>query len=276
MNGYVMPPNLQFGLPPQPATGIELPKFKIPGEPDRYRLTATGGYREPTPSLQTVQFWFRTRLVFATGRAVDRYHPNVLRLRVDPSPLQQFIHRVVGFVPQLARSYVKRLFPEWFLPTNIILKTERQGKEEEHGDPDELMDTEIRAYNQLKPVQGIVVPVYYGEVRCNGFRSIIIQDVGGASLREPAGILLEFEELARMLEECYLVLIRFGVRLEDTQLGNFILVDGKVMVIDLEMVTFDTPEERMRQAMFIGISGLLDMYRDHRKFLRSEGWLEAA
>lgn len=195
---------------------------------------------------------------------------------MDSSPLQQFIHRVVGFVPQLVRPYVKRLFPEWFLPTNIILKTERQGKEEEHGDPDELMDTEIQAYEKLKPLQGVVVPIYYGEVRYNGFRSIILQDVGGASLREPAGMLLEFEELARLLEECYVALFSFGVRLEDTQLGNFILVDGKAMVIDLEMVTFDNPEERLRQAMYIDISWLLGNYRDHRKFLRREGWLEAA
>lgn len=223
------------------------------------------------------KFWFRTRLVFATGRAVDRYHPNVLRLRVDPSPLQRFIHGVVGFFPQLVRSFVERVFPEWFLPTNIVLKTQRQGKEEEeHGDADELMDTEIQAYKQLKPVQGVVVPVYYGEVRYNGFRSIIVQDVGGASLREPAGMLLEFEELARLLEDCYVAIASFGVRLEDTQLGNFILVDGRVMAIDLEMVTFGQTQEQLRHPMYVAVSGLLEKYRDHRKFLRREGWLEAA
>ncbi|KAI8675234.1 hypothetical protein NCS57_00423700 [Fusarium keratoplasticum] len=139
---------------------------------------------------------------------------------------------------------------------NIVLKTERQGKEEEHGDPDELMDTEIRAYKQLKPVQGVVVPVYYGEVRCNGFRSIIVQDVGGASLREPEGILLEFDEFARLLEECYVALISFSVNLEDSQLGNFILVDGKVMAVDLEMVSFYRTEDEMKQFMYMDISEL--------------------
>lgn len=51
---FARPKGLSFGLAPQPMTGIELPKFKIPGEPDRYRLTAAGGRKEPTPSLQTV------------------------------------------------------------------------------------------------------------------------------------------------------------------------------------------------------------------------------
>ncbi|KAI8722328.1 hypothetical protein NCS52_00376300 [Fusarium sp. LHS14.1] len=221
-------------------------------------------------------FWFRTRLVSATGRAVDSYHPNVLRLRVDPSPLQQFIQRVVGFIPQLVRYYIKSTFPEWFLPTNIVLKTERQGKEEEHGDPDELMDTEIRAYKQLKPVQGVVVPVYYGEVRWNGSRSIIVQDVGGVSLREPEGMLLEFDKFARLLEECYIALINFGVNLEDSQLGNFILVDGKVMAVDLEMVSFYRTEDEMKQFMYMDISDLAHRYQDRRKYLRREGWLEAA
>ncbi|RTE73404.1 hypothetical protein BHE90_012173 [Fusarium euwallaceae] len=214
-------------------TAVKLPKFKIPGEPDRYRLTATGTTREPIPSLQSVQFWFRTRLVSATGRAVDSYHLNVLRLRVDPSPLQQFIHGVVGFAPQL-----------------------RQGKEEEHGDADELMDTEIRAYERLKPVQGVVVPVYYGQVRCNGSRSIIVQDVGGTSLREPEGMLLELDEFVRLLEECYTALISFGVNLEDSQLGNFILVDGKVMAVDLEMVSFYRTEDEMKQFMYMDMSEL--------------------
>ncbi|KAJ4246235.1 hypothetical protein NW757_009688, partial [Fusarium falciforme] len=176
----------------------------------------------------------------------------------------------------LVRSYVKSVFPEWFLLTNIVLKTERQGKEEEHGDPDELMDTEIRAYEQLKPVQGVVVPVYYGEVRCNGFRSMIVQDVGGASLREPEGILLELDEFARLLEECYVALISFGVNLEDSQLENFILVDGKVMAVDLEMVSFYRTEDEMKQFMYMDISDLARRYQDHRKYLRREGWLEAA
>ncbi|KAM0439585.1 hypothetical protein ACHAPT_000677 [Fusarium lateritium] len=204
------------------------------------------------------------------------HHPNVLRLRVDASPLQQFIHCVVSFVPSLVRSYVKTIFPEWFLPENIVLKTERVGKEEEHGDPDELMDTEIRAYKQLKPVQGVVVPVYYGEVQYNGARSIIIQDVGGASFTEPAGMLLEFDEFARLLEECYVALISFGVNLEDAQLGNFILVDGRAMAVDLEMVSFDRTPDEMRKFMYMDVTGLARQYRDHRKFLRSEGWLEAA
>lgn len=200
----------------------------------------------------------------------------MLRLRVDPSPLQRFIHGVVGFFPRPVRSFVERVFPEWFLPTNVVLKTERQGKEEEHGDPDELMDTEIRAYEQLKPVQGVVVPVYYGEVRWNGFRSIIVQDVGGASLREPEGILLEFDEFARLLEECYLAIISFGVNLEDSQLGNFILVGGKVMAVDLEMVSFYRTEDEMKQFMYMDISDLARRYQDRRQYLRKEGWLEAA
>ncbi|KPM39094.1 hypothetical protein AK830_g7458 [Neonectria ditissima] len=265
--------------PPKPIEGVQIPRFKIPGEPERYRLPAAaieGARTERLPHPKTVHFRFRTRSVSATGAFVDSYHPNVLRLRIHPSSAQRVIGLVTNLFPRRICSFVKSAFPEWFLPDNLILKKERDGKEDEYGDPDELMDMEVKAYKKLKSLQGIVIPNFYGQVRFNEARAIILQDIGGVSLAEPAGATLDFDTFSTLLQECCCALQSCGVTPEDHQLGNFVLVENKIMAVDLEMVSFDKPTEYTRTSMWNGITWMARLYRDRRAYLRKQGLLEAA
>ncbi|KAK7398028.1 hypothetical protein QQX98_012605 [Neonectria punicea] len=263
--------------PPPPALkrryDIELPKRKIPGEPDRYRLPATQIIRKKSQAPpEPVCFRFRSRIIWATSTPVHRDHPNVWRLRLDPSPTQRLIRLLVHCLPVWIRTWAEFAFPEWFLPTGVILKRERQEKDAEEG----LFDTEIRAYNQLQPLQGIVVPVCYGQTRYKGARALMLQDVGGVSLAEPAGATLEFDQFSRLLQECFRALHGLGVNPEDPQLGNFILVDGRIVAVDLEMVSFDRSPDENASFMASEITWMASMYQRIRASLRREGLLKAA
>ncbi|KAK7432977.1 hypothetical protein QQZ08_000448 [Neonectria magnoliae] len=265
--------------PPKPIEGVQLPRYKIPGEPERYRLPATAiesAHTERLTHLDTVHFRFRTRFVSATGAFLDSNHPNVLRLRIHQSSAQHAIDLVMDLLPQYICSYIEYVFPEWFLPADLILKKERDSKASEYGDPEELMNMEVKAYKKPKSLQGIVVPNYYGQVRFTGARAIILQDVGGVSLAEPAGATLDFDDFSRLLQECCCALQSFGVNLEDHQLGNFLLVEGKIMAVDLEMVSFDRSTDYTRTSMWNGITWMARLYRDRRAYLRKQGLLEAA
>ncbi|KAK3371894.1 hypothetical protein B0H63DRAFT_513445 [Podospora didyma] len=220
---------------------IVLPK-PIPGEPERYRLPATQIIRNDFwPRPETVCFRFRARLVSATSTLADHNHPHVLKLHLDLSHTSRFIHRLVDLLPQCARSWVKSVLPEWFLPTDIILKQQKMIGEKEIAK--ELFDTEVRAYERLKDIQGAVVPIYYGQVRYDGRKALILQDVGGVSLAEPVCATLEVEEFSRLLQECYRALHAFAVHQSDAQCGNFHLIGGRLMALDLEMADFDLPAD---------------------------------
>ncbi|KAK5656276.1 hypothetical protein OQA88_5039 [Cercophora sp. LCS_1] len=214
-------------------------------------------------------FRFRTRLVSATSTPVDSHHPDVLRLRLNPSRTAYLIGWLATLVP-----WIKSGFPEWFLAPNVIIKREKTDQEAVIAK--ELFDTETQAYERLKDLQGLVVPICYGQVRCNGRRALVLQDVGGVSVAEPAGATLNLEELSRLLQECCHALRGFGVHQSDFQCGNFRLVGSKLMALDFEMAEFDLSEDDSAFFTATGISHLLSAYQRSRAFFRGEGWLEAA
>lgn len=133
----------------------------------------------------------------------------------------------------------------------------------------------MEAYRRLKPLQELVIPVCYGEANYDGARALVFQDVGGASLAEPAGATLELGELSRLLQECYRALHALGVHHEDPQLGNFRLVGERLIAVDLERVAFDMSADDNAFFMAPSIYHLASRYQDIRAFLRSEGLLEA-
>ncbi|KAK5998644.1 hypothetical protein PT974_01025 [Cladobotryum mycophilum] len=240
-----------------------------PGEPERFRLAKTITSEYPHLRQETVSFRFRTRVITATGTIVHWHFPLVRRLRIHPSRIQDFLNWLTSLLPLLVDSWIKGIFPEWFLPPNIILKTQKQ-------DQEELFDKEVKAYNLLRPIQGITVPRFYGLTRYEGARSIILQDIGGASLFDPKGLLLDFEELRDLLQTCHREIHPYGIHQGDTQLGNFQLVDGRMMALDFEMAEFDLAEERKTLFMKLSISEIARKYRDAQLREWKRGNLEAA
>jgi hypothetical protein len=120
---------------------------------------------------------------------------------------------------------------EWFIPSHVVLKAQKQPDRGEEQTVIELFDTEVKAYHRLKPVQGLVVPNLYGLCRYNGMRALILDHLSGVSLASPEGATLCLEELSDLLQPCYRAMHAFGVQHDDPHVGNFQLVDGKIMAL---------------------------------------------
>ncbi|KAK4241862.1 hypothetical protein C8A03DRAFT_40825 [Achaetomium macrosporum] len=178
------------------------------------------------------QFRLGTRRVSATGTICD-HHCNVVHLRVLPSCIDRFLSPL-RFLPGALRRMLQSRWPEWFLPTNIVLKREKVGWEEE-------FDNENMIYQRLGPIQGSIVPICYGEAECQatettGTRALVLSDVGGISLHEDAAGGLDTDHVEAMLLEALRQLTSLGVGHGDGKLDNYRLVGNKdrIMVIDFD------------------------------------------
>lgn len=188
--------------------------------------------------------------------------------------MARIIARCAGLLPAFAQSWAKSWFPEWFLPGHVVLKTQKSGEEERV--TRELFDTEMKAYDRLKPLQAVVVPKFYGRVRYNGLEAIILEQLGGVALTSPEGATLDLEELSNLLQTCHRALHAYGVDQEDHQPSNFRLLPGKIMALDFEMAAFDKSADDMALSMKLSIEDLATKYRGMQAFFRYEGMLEAA
>ncbi|KAI1113868.1 hypothetical protein F5Y14DRAFT_416882 [Nemania sp. NC0429] len=143
-----------------------------------------------------------------------------------------------------------------------------QRKEEE-----ELFETELRAYHQLKAVQGILVPKLYGQVKHNRTKFLLLEDVGGVSLSSPEGALLDLEKVSELLQECFRTLHSFNVHQLDPNPGNYQLVDGKLKALDFEIVDFELSEDDKAFFLTTRISAILEYYRNMQRLYEHDGEL---
>ncbi|KAK3356300.1 hypothetical protein B0T25DRAFT_474174 [Lasiosphaeria hispida] len=267
--------NAQLPRPPAGKFEIELPKYKRPGEPEHYRLSAArleATKREPSTTL--VHFWFRTRYVAALATGLTHLHPHIIELHIRPSMVASLVGSYVRLLPAFAQSWARTALPEWFLPDHVVLKQQKQGEEEII--MAELFDTEVKAYGRLKPLQGVVIPTCYGRLHYNGTRALILEYLKGVSLSSPEGATLRLEELSTMLQPCYRALHAFDVHHDDPNLSNFQLVNGKIMVLDLESAVFGLSANDQAFFMKTSIECLAGRYRSMQAYYRHDGSLEAA
>jgi hypothetical protein len=128
---------------------------------------------------------------------------------------------LVGWIrclPGEWQSWLESRLPELFLPQKLILKREKVGWEEE-------FDKEKRVYETLAPVQGRVVPLCYGQVKCHrtattGARALLLSDIGGTSLHTKATRIVGMERLKEMLWVALRALAACGVAHDDYKLTN--------------------------------------------------------
>jgi tRNA A-37 threonylcarbamoyl transferase component Bud32 len=151
----------------------------------------------------------------------------------------------------------------------VVLKQQKQG--EEQMILEELFDTEVKAYGRLKPLQGVVIPTCYGHLQYNGTRALILEYLGGVSLSSPEGATLRLEELSTLLQPCYRELHAFGVHHDDPNLSNFHLINGKIMVLDLESAEFDLSADKQAHFMKTSIEHLAGRYRSMQAYYGQDG-----
>ncbi|OAA41680.1 sulfate permease II [Metarhizium rileyi] len=133
------------------------------------------------------------------------------------------------------------------MPSRLALKTHKKGWDEE-------FEVEKSTYAAMKDLQGIRIPKYYGELKYNGTRAILLSDIGGACIGDPAGAILGREEFRRMMNEALTDLARFGVLPDDIRLENFHLVDEPVSVRLFGVVLLHERRTKIDAAM--GLSAL--------------------
>ena len=218
-------------------------------------------------------FWFRTRYVSALASQISGRHPHVLGLQVRPSKAAKFLTSAIGFLPAFAKSWVQTALPEWFLPDQVVLKSQKNG---DRKIVEEDFDTEVRAYRHLKPLQGVLIPKFYGLLRYNGTQAMLLDYLKGIRLSDPEGATMTLEELSDLLQPCYRALHAFGVHQDDANLSNFQLVDGRLMVMDLESVVLDYTADQRAFFMASSIELLAEHYLSMQAYYRHDRALEAA
>ncbi|KAH6628907.1 hypothetical protein F5144DRAFT_605015 [Chaetomium tenue] len=160
----------------------------IPAPPVRRpqgRLKLRPNFSKTERPSRAIRFRFRIRVIHATATPVDGVHKHVLRLHVQPSLVQQVIQVLVHvLLPRVAQVWFQSCFHEWALPGQLVLKKQKDGWDEE-------FETEKATYAKLVPLQGVVIPRCFGQLRYEGTRALLLSDIGGVCLATPEGGLLD-------------------------------------------------------------------------------------
>ncbi|APA08601.1 hypothetical protein sscle_04g033710 [Sclerotinia sclerotiorum 1980 UF-70] len=125
---------------------------------------------------------------------------------------------------------LKAIYPEWFLPSTVILKKRKL-------DWDDEFETEKRIYHHLKPLQGTFIPKFYGEAIYDGSPALVLSKICGQRLHD-----IDFDTrpeaddpiFEAKVEEAFKALTEYGVIHGDSELHNIFEVEDRVMIIDFE------------------------------------------
>ncbi|KAK4107106.1 hypothetical protein N656DRAFT_720766 [Canariomyces notabilis] len=200
-----------------------------------------------------LEFRLRTRLVVA--EKAELLVGTVYRLELKRPPLFIALIRRFASLCPWARAH----WPEWFLPPTVILKKRKTGWEAE-------FETEKQAYDVLKPIQGTIVPHFYGEAVYDGSPALVLSPIEGESLTH---LWLDLPEqvLEQQLEKALGALTSYGVHYTDMKLDNFMMLNnGRLMVFDLEQVKLGSTrnwEKSPNRANVGSIMRVLKMRRQH-------------
>ena len=142
---------------------------------------------------------------------------------------------------------------------------------------DEEFETEKATYEELKCLQGIVIPVCYGQVQYEGTRALVLSDIGGACVAEPGGAVLGEQDVRPLFDQALSALASHGISHDDLKLDNFHLVNKSgnktIMIVDLERINKLPHEKDRAQIVRADVDFLMQAYRDHLECLREDGWL---
>lgn len=213
--------------------------------------------------VETVHFRFRSRHITAIGQAADNYHPNVRRLKIQSTLFDQVIKAILYLFPKFAQAYLRRWFPEWYLPSAIVLKSQKPDWEEE-------FDNELASYRSLQSLQGTVIPRHFGVVHFAGVRSHLMADVGGVCIPYTTETAEEAYTLVRkLLYESLTALASRGFVQDDVKLDNFHVVGSRVVVVDLERVERGRSPDELAKFVDSSIQTLMQQYRNYLENLRA-------
>lgn len=186
-----------------------------------------------------------------------------MRVHIRPSLIGQLILYLLSVVPYI-QSWAKLYFPEWFLPPTVIVKKIKP-------DCDDEFDKEKNMYKRLEAFQGVVIPMCYGETRCDGVPALLLSDIGGFPLYDARAASIQEDDLLRMFHDAFAALAGLGILHDDTKLDNYHLVGDKIMIVDLEQA--DEAGLAIDFLVDSTIRHLVSKYKSHQACLEEDGLL---
>ncbi|UKZ60640.1 uncharacterized protein TrAtP1_001911 [Trichoderma atroviride] len=231
--------------------------------------TPPGLYRErvdsPPRDVETVSFWLGTRSITGTGEVYNSRYRNVRRLTIQPKWFDKVATTALAIFPKFAQPRLQKWFPEWYLPRNIVLKTQKKNWENE-------FYAEIKYYKALESLQGIYIPKYLGATELNGVKSHVLSDVGGICV---ADIDEGSEDLAPAIEKLFRHTISavaaMGHYQNDMRLDNFHLVGDKIVIVDLEQMGIFSPRYNLEAIIGFLVQKMTAIFSTYQQELR-DGW----
>lgn len=167
----------------------------------------------------------------AVAELFDEVFPHVMRVSIIPRPWHdRLVRRLLSWLPSSLYGVAKSYMPGPFLPPSVVLK-KLQKNTECHI---ELFEDEVKTYRHLQPLQGEVIPYFYGEATCEGKRALVLSVVDGVVALQQDKPRISVEKFQRRLRVVADAMQPYGVVYDDLKLGNVILVEDRMVLIDLE------------------------------------------
>lgn len=189
------------------------------------------------------------------GSLIDREYPNVLRLSIPCSSFDRTVISLLNRLPLAVKALAQSVVPYYFLPSRIVIKTLKP-------DWDDEFNNEKHMYERLQPLQGILIPQFFGETECQGTRALILSEVDGVEVCKQKPPFLEPAEFRRRVEAAFDELAKFGLGYGHLRLDNFLIVGDGIVVLDLESVYEAVPDE-LEYATRRLVKLLTGMYEDY-------------
>lgn len=174
------------------------------------------------------------------------------------SKFAECVAAVLNLLPGFVRQLVQ-LPPQFYLPNRVILKTLKSNWDEEFAN-------EKAMYMRLKSLQGHIIPRFLGDAEFNNSPSIVLSYIDGMPSYRQCPTPLPAEEFERQIEAILWSLTRFGVIYDDPKLDNFLVVNGKVIVVDLESVC-EEDEQDYELAVRSHRNHIMSQYRNYLRNL---------
>ena len=122
-----------------------------------------------------------------------------------------------------------------------------------------------------------MIPIFYGQVQCEGTRALVLSDVGGSCIAEPEGAVLREQDVRPLFDQALNALAGQRISPDDMKLDNFHLVNNSgnkiIMIVDLERINKLPPEKDHTRMVQADVDFLMQAYRDHLECLREDGLL---
>lgn len=209
-----------------------------------------------------VKFRLGLTTVYGVAELFDPIYPHVMRLSILPRPWHRLVRCIVSWLPLVVRNAVKKYVPGPFLPAQVAVKKLQKNRESHI----RLFDNEHKMYCRLQPLQGKIIPFFYGEGTCEGKRALVLSVIDGVIAMEQEIPRLSVEEFRSKIKVAADAMKPYGVVYGDAKLDNVLIVGDRVMFVDLEWAS--KPEDKLASRVDLVPASFATKYN---QYLRAVG-----